>query len=95
MQFNKLIIMDNFIINKDSKTCILTVIPENGNGIIIDGDYFEIVANYSNIRIASNSESIIELIKEITEKITEDIMIYDYYIDIKSMYIRNISVVYI
>ena len=88
MQFNKLIIMDNFIINKDSKTCILTVIPENGNGIII-------VANYSNIRITSNSESIIELIKEITKKVTEDIMIYDYYIDIKSMYIRNISVVYI
>ena len=84
--------MDNFIINKDSKTCILTVIPENGNGIIIDGDYFEIVANYSNIRITSNSES---LIKEITKKVTEDIMIYDYYIDIKSMYIRNISVVYI
>ena len=51
--------MDNFIINKDSKTCILTVIPENGNGIIIDGDYFEIVANYSNIRITSNSESLL------------------------------------
>lgn len=95
MQFNKLIIMDSFIINKDSKTCILTVIPEHGNKIIIDGDYFEIVANYYNIRITSNSESIIELIKEITEKVTEDIMIYDYYIDIKSMYIRNISVVYI
>ena len=59
--------MDNFIINKDSKTCILTVTPENGNKIIIDGDYFEIVANYSNIRITSNPESIIELIKEITE----------------------------
>ena len=30
-----------------------------------------------------------------TKKVTEDIMIYDYYIDIKSIYIRNISVVYI
>lgn len=95
MQFNKLTIMDDVIITEDSKTCILTVVPENGNGIIIDGDYFEIVANYSNIRISSNSESIIKLIEEIKEKVTEDIMIHSYYIEIKSIYIRNISVVYI
>lgn len=95
MQFNKLIIMDNFIINKDSKTCILTVIPENGNKIIIDGDYFDITVNPSAIRIASNSKSLSKLIAEIKEKVTEDFDEFDFYIIINSIHIRSISVNYI